>query len=224
MQFTHEYTDEQLAYLRAAASDNSSYREIAIAFNERFKARLSRNAVLGKLSRMGLRAGKPRKDSVRSNTRVERRAPLHKDKVRRAVSRVSQSPARAPEEQMLRTDGGTNRLAEGNRERFTGTIDSVFDEASLTKKPFLELRRGECRWPASNDASMACGAQAKVGSYCCKHAKIAYRTMPTVSRNRRVLAGAGYLDTEREVTHMLESGGVQAPPLIPSFLPEREDT
>jgi hypothetical protein len=71
----------------------------------------------------------------------------------------------------------------------------MFDGSCANAKSFLELGRGECRWPADTNATLACGDPAKVGSYCLRHAKIAYRTMPTVSRNKRVMAGGGFLDT-----------------------------
>jgi hypothetical protein len=216
----HVFTVDHEQYLRDASQTKVSYKQMALDFNVRFGTRLTRNSILGKCSRLGLRNVKTPSRHMQVR-RAKRTASLNKSRV--AAVR-SQSPA-PDHEALLRPDGRLNRLTEGAtrvRKEFGG-IDGFHDD-TIVGRPFLDLRRGECRWPVTNDASRACGAKACVGSYCTAHAQLAYRTMPTVSRNRKILAGSGYLDTELEVTHMLESGGVQAPSLIPSFLPSKEST
>jgi hypothetical protein len=230
----HAYTDEQEAYLRKASLSRVSYKQMAVDFNSRFGTRLSRNSILGKCNRMGLRGTKPPATyRQRKGATPTRKTPFVATRAR-ALAETARPPASASED-LLRRDAGTNRVEAGTRQEnktrtpFAG-IDS-FQDGTAKGKPFLELRRTECKWPVTNDCSWACGNPITIGSYCTKHARIAYRAMPTVSRNRKTTAGAGYLDTrgrdheaDAVVTHMLENGGVQAPSLIPSFLPATKET
>lgn len=222
----HAWTDEQEQWLRDMVRTPASYGELTRSFNTRFNTRVSRSALLGKCSRMGIRGDKvSSKSGARANNRVrtERRAngvQINRQRTSFGTIGPAASPALSLREDDTRIDAPTSRSGPVN-------VDAVFDESS-TMKSFLDLRRGECRWPASSDATMACGAKATIGSYCDKHALVAYRAMPSKGRNRKVLAGAGYVDTrdveaERAIDHALESGGVQAPALIPSFLPAKEE-
>jgi hypothetical protein len=133
-------------------------------------------------------------------------------------SKAGPPPARQRDERLLR-DEGDRGDALGRTKAVN--VNEMFDASVETAKSFLELRRGECRWPASSDATMACGGTATIGSYCTTHAQIAYRTMPTRSRNNRVLAGGGLLDTrnenDAELTRYAEQG-VEAPLALPKFL------
>lgn len=198
----HVYTDEQSQYLRDACDTKVSYRQMAIDFNERFKTRLSRNSILGKCSRLGLRPVKSPSKVMQVRRRAKRTAPLNKSRV---TSARSQSPAHAhAHEALLRPDGRLNRLTDGAVRSHEPLGIDGFNDDTIAGTPFLELRRGECRWPVTNDASRACGARVCVGSYCTAHAQLAYRTMPTVSRNRRLLAGAGYVDADRLAPPVVE--------------------
>lgn len=226
MNHPHEYTEEQEIYLRDMCLTRASYRDIMVAFNQKFGTALTRNGILGKCTRMGLRANKPSSKFVgKPQVRVAKRK--HPISVTRIAHLKSSAPA-SPDETVLRSEGDRG---EGNRTAplaYSG-VDAVFDSTPSTQKAFSELRRGECRWPANTDCSMACGARITIGSYCTAHAQIAYRTMPTIGRNRKVLAGAGYVDTRRsgENDSEIERGieqGIQAPMLIPSFLESKETT
>jgi hypothetical protein len=187
----HEYTEEQELYLRDMCLTRASYRDIMVAFNQKFGTALTRNGILGKCTRMGLRANKPSSKFVgKPQVRVAKRK--HPISTTRIAHLKSSAPA-SPDETVLRSEGDRG---EGNRTAplaYSG-VDAVFDSASPTQK-----------------------------------AQIAYRTMPTIGRNRKVLAGAGYVDTRRsgENDSEIERGieqGIQAPMLIPSFLESKETT
>lgn len=211
----HHYDADQEKFLAEICKTKASYGEITRSFNERFGTSVSRSAILGKADRMGIRAEKP-SSKGRSNTR-----PQHvRQKRQRSFGSLPASPRpQAPrEEELLRSEDDRGQKLTRSK---AVDVASVFDDTSSTRKSFLTLCRGECKWPASEDASMACGAPVTIGSYCTCHAEIAYRTMPTRSRNRKVLAGAGYVDTRRTELEISDEQTL-APDLIPSFLPKEE--
>jgi hypothetical protein len=230
---THDFTVEQVEWLTMQCKGDLSYRDISVLFNERFRTGLTRNSILGKCTRLGLRETKPdtrnrksretrRKAGVSMSTRVSPNTIIGRYKTHKALASAATAPPPARDSRLLRDEGDRGQAVQRSG---PVDIDTVFDDTVSTAKPFLELRRGECKWPASNDASMACGAPATIGTYCTCHAQRAFRAMPTKSRNQRVLAGAGLLDMPDEdggtgavITHMLENGGVHAPLAIPSFL------
>jgi GcrA cell cycle regulator len=131
---------------------------------------ISRNAVLGKVYRMGLSAG-----------RVA--AP---PKARPGVSPPSTSRVAIPAAPIIaapalgETPPGANLPVDRPQPPETG-------RASL-----LSVRRHECRWPLGEPGSQAfslCGQPAVRGAYCGPHARIAYRPTPETSRSLERLAG-----------------------------------
>jgi hypothetical protein len=227
----HDYTTEMMAFLTHMCTTPASYREISIAFNAKFGTNVSRSAILGKCNRMGLT---PTKTTSKAGGRAHNRPKVRSDRRANAVQmnrkkptftfgsltpkQSSPPPARQKDERLLR-DEGDRGDALGRTKAVN--VNEMFDASVETAKSFLELRRGECRWPASSDATMACGGTATIGSYCTKHAQIAFRTMPTRSRNNRVLAGGGLLDTRNDNDASLarhDDQGAEATLALPKFL------
>ncbi|MGY4351577.1 GcrA cell cycle regulator [Bradyrhizobium sp. GM7.3] len=142
------WTDERIELLRQHFEAGLSCREIAADIG------VSRNAVIGKLSRLNLTRGRTIDD--------------------RKVHDGGLAPARAPrtvprlQYEMLATIYG-----ETGAPMVTGPIDEA-NRCSL-----LELAENRCRWPISTpgaDDFCFCGNSAPDGqSYCAGHSRLAYR-------------------------------------------------
>ncbi|WP_187435814.1 GcrA family cell cycle regulator [Bradyrhizobium hipponense] len=139
------WTDERIELLKQHFEAGLSCREIAADIG------VSRNAVIGKLSRLNLTRG--RSTDERKLDRSSARAP-------KAVPRLQY--------EMLATLYG-----ETGAPAVTGPIDDA-NRCSL-----LELAENRCRWPISTPGAedfCFCGNTAPDGqSYCAGHSRLAYR-------------------------------------------------
>lgn len=142
------WTDERIELLRQHFEAGLSCREIAADIG------VSRNAVIGKLSRLNLTRGRTVDDR-----KVHDRGPAP-GRVRRVVPRLQY--------EMLATIYG-----ETGAPVVTGPIDET-NRCSL-----LELSENRCRWPISSpgeDDFCFCGNAAPDGQpYCAGHLRLAYR-------------------------------------------------
>jgi GcrA cell cycle regulator len=144
------WTPERVEQLRSFVVTGLTCSQIAAQIG------VTRNAVIGKIHRLGLQP-------MRSPGAPARLSP---HRVRR--SRLS------PQHQLLRL-----MFSEGARvsEEATAPVDSA-QPCSL-----LEIAQGKCRWPLGDRAGdcraadfMFCGNEAITGfSYCAGHARMAYR-------------------------------------------------
>jgi len=116
---------------------------------------VTRNAVIGKIHRLGLGSGRPERALARACPPRSRRSPF--------------SPQR-PLLRLLHADAA-------------GAADGVTTEPvpidSAQRCSLLELAQGKCRWPISDPGAADfafCGNEAAAGfSYCAGHARMAYR-------------------------------------------------
>ena len=142
------WTDERIELLRQHFEAGLSCREIAADIG------VSRNAVIGKLSRLNLTRGRT-VDDRKTHDRG-----LAPGRARRAVPRLQY-------EMLATIYGETDAPVE------TGPIDEA-NRCSL-----LELSENRCRWPISSpgeDDFCFCGNNAPDGqSYCAGHSRLAYR-------------------------------------------------
>jgi GcrA cell cycle regulator len=120
---------------------------------------VTRNAVIGKIHRLGLGPGRPAAAPGRAGPPRPRR------------------PRGSSQRQMLR------RLAADGPSIAAGATSEAAPVDSAQRCSLLELAQGKCRWPvADHSASGAadfifCGNEAVEGfSYCAGHARLAYRT------------------------------------------------
>ncbi|MBR0775932.1 GcrA-like regulator [Bradyrhizobium diazoefficiens] len=141
------WTDERIELLKRHFEAGLSCREIAADIG------VSRNAVIGKLSRLNLTRGRSTDERRLDRSFGQGRAP-------RAVPRLQY--------EMLATIYG-----ESDAPDVTGPIDDG-NRCSL-----LELSENRCRWPISTpgeDDFCFCGNSAPDGqSYCAGHSRLAYR-------------------------------------------------
>ncbi len=142
-----------------------SFRTIARDLNAEFGLALTRSAISGKVARLGLvkvtpklpkielpsapKIARPKAYGVAVNAGGEAYAILQSLRKKKPVK-----PPRRP------------------------TPTNFDDDMRETRVHLLKARDGQCRWPAADDgsATMVCGAEVEIGSYCPEHRARAYRT------------------------------------------------
>lgn len=181
--------------LAALISTGASYREIAIALHKQFpdEPKKSRSAIIGKADRMGIRSDKPAA-SKGGMPKQPRSAPFRRPASRTAVSaglppvtfRDAPATLRAVNSPLSLASEKKRYSADQIVERKKGYLRDIVESNPLTSRPVAECDKGTCQWPTSNDIRCmeVCGAAAMIGAYCERHAKVAYRVMPTIKRNR----------------------------------------
>ncbi len=183
------WTEEQESELKQRIAVGESAREIGAALN------LSRNAVLGKIHRLGL--------SNRTN-----RSPVHRVEhvgARRNGGAIKSAlKARRAQEREIALRANQSPLTNVvlARARAMGELPACeaveLPSEQICREPvaLLDLQHHHCRWPVDVDGmTMFCGADKHTGAYCEGHARIAYITprnvvlsKETVAKRRRVLA------------------------------------
>ncbi|MGD0332175.1 MAG: GcrA family cell cycle regulator [Xanthobacteraceae bacterium] len=113
---------------------------------------VSRNAVIGKIHRLGLGSGRPERAPARDYPPRVRRSPF------------------SPQRQLL-------RLLHADAAH--GVTTEAIPIDSARRCSLLELAQGSCRWPISDPGAADfafCGNATAAGfSYCAGHARMAYR-------------------------------------------------
>jgi GcrA cell cycle regulator len=170
------WTDERVELLRQLWLDGKSASQISAALG----AGLTRNAVIGKVHRLGL-AGRVKTSSPSSSA---------SSSVPRGPSNPRRVSPRPP------SGGGRMRVVRGN------TALAMLSDTELDARPLrldedvvvpmslrvtiVELKEEMCRWPLGDPTTAEfryCGAHAPgVGPYCAHHGKLAYQ--PAQDRRR----------------------------------------
>ena len=144
---TATWTPERIEQLRAHVGSGMTCSQIAAAIG------VSRNAVIGKLHRLGLSSGRPAGASARAN--CPPRARHSRGPTQRRLLRLAY--ARAPLDEIM-----------------SGVVVISTHPCSL-----IDIDTHQCRWPIGDPAStnfLFCGNDAIVGfTYCVGHARMAYR-------------------------------------------------
>jgi GcrA cell cycle regulator len=172
------WTDERVELLRQLWLDGKSASQISAALG----AGLTRNAVIGKVHRLGL-AGRVKTSSPSSSA---------SSPVPRGPSTPRRVSSRPP------SGGGRIRVVRGN------TALAMLSDAELDSPPVLldenvvvpmslrvtivELKEEMCRWPLGDPTTAEfryCGAHAPgAGPYCAHHCKLAYQPVQDRRRER----------------------------------------
>lgn len=149
------WTPERVEQLRTCIATGLSCSEIAAEIG------VTRNAVIGKIHRLGLAPGRPTSVSARDDSPGARRS---RPSSQRHLLRLIFADRGLP-------DKATN--ADPTYVTATASVEST-QPCSL-----LELAACKCRWPVSNANATAfvfCGNEAVGGfAYCAGHARMAYR-------------------------------------------------
>lgn len=150
---TATWTPDRIEQLRACVGTGMTCSQIAAAIG------VSRNAVIGKIHRLGLSSGRPAGASVRANCPPRARHP--RGPTQRRLLRLAY--AQAP-------------------------LDDIMSSvAVISTHPcsLVDIDAHQCRWPIGDPASthfLFCGNDSIAGfTYCVGHARMAYR----VSASRR---------------------------------------
>src|SRR5579863_5045861 len=146
------WNPERVAQLRNFVSAGLTCSQIAAEIG------VTRNAVIGKIPRLGLGPGRPAAAPGRTCPPRTRR------------------PRFSPQRPLL-------RLISADAPRADGGAPTAALVESAQRCSLLELAQGKCRWPIGDDGSSAgaadfvfCGNEAVAGfPYCAGHARMAYR-------------------------------------------------
>ncbi len=166
------WTDELVDQLRQAWTDGKSASQIANLLGHG----LTRNAVIGKVHRLGL-AGRAKSSSAAS---------IHaRSSQPRVIRTAAPRQAAAPTARIVR--GATalayhaQPLAEPEPD-----LESVVLPMSL-RVTIIELKESMCRWPLGDPTSpdfRYCGSATQAGPYCPYHGRLAYQPADARRRDR----------------------------------------
>lgn len=153
------WTDHRVGRLKTLWLEGRTAEQIA----RELQNGISRSAVLGKVHRLGLSAGRPRRPPA------------------------SRTPAPRPRRENA-MDGPTKRAATGPASLMAHCAREL-PTGGLT---ILTVRRGQCRWPYGDPAHAGfsfCGRPVARGAFCLDHAELGYRTPPGGAPSLLNLAG-----------------------------------
>ena len=129
----------------------------------------SRNAIIGKLTRLGIMGGQS-KDAHGHAASIHARAALRKR--RSAAKKAKAQQARQ----------------EKSRARLAPVLDYTPLPASETEPEgctsLIDLREDQCRWPYRDDNFVFCPADRVIGAYCLSHARKAINPVQPAPRAR----------------------------------------
>jgi GcrA cell cycle regulator len=164
------WTDERVESLKKLWGDGLSASQIAAELGG-----ITRNAVIGKVHRLGLSG---RAKSPSSSAPRPRKARTHTHMMR--VSRPS-----------VRGNTALAHAYEYEPEPEPELIDNVIPLGQ--RRTILELTEETCRWPIGDPGSVDfffCGGQTVTGApYCTYHSRVAYQPAADRRRERRPLRG-----------------------------------
>lgn len=203
------WSDERIEKMKALASEGYSASQIAKALG-----RVSRNGVLGKMHRLGLKmqekpsapgaktagrkvvSDKPR-PKRRERTEAEERADgLRAPPVKR--------PTRGGKTSLNFRDAGSAPRPAKNDEGDPivagepwvplNRYDRAFQPLEGTQpRPFMQREPGQCRWPIDGPSSecLACGAHAGARNYCETHHRLAHPASARKSKGDDLIRAFG---------------------------------
>ena len=164
------WTDERIELLRQHWTEGKSASQIAGILGHG----LTRNAIIGKVHRLGL-AGRAKSPNSSSAPRP-RPTP---------APQRPQATRPAPQQRIIH---GANALAiaRAPMEEEQSELESVVLPMSL-KVTIVDLRESMCRWPLGDPTSPEfryCGSPSQDGPYCTHHNRLAYQPAHDRRRDR----------------------------------------
>lgn len=168
------WTDEKVERLKHHWMEGKSASVIANLLGDG----LTRNAVIGKVHRLGL-AGRAKSPNV--NVARPRRAAAPPVAQRTAARHVA-APAPRITRGATALAVATEALSEVEPEPFESVVVPMSVRVTI-----LELKEAMCRWPLGDPASAEfryCGSPVSSGPYCAYHGGLAYQPAPERRRDR----------------------------------------
>lgn len=183
------WLDEQVDELKQRWAAKESARQIAAAIG------MSRNAILGKIHRLGLSERVNRKP-VHRVEHVGARRNGGAIKAAMAAQRAREQGIAARANQSPLTNVMIARARAMGELPACEAVDLPQETISRPPVALLDLEQQHCRWPIEKDGTtMFCGADKRTSAYCEGHANLAYRTRrdvvlsdETIAKRRLVLA------------------------------------
>jgi GcrA cell cycle regulator len=165
------WTDERVEQLKKLWSDGLSASQIAAEIGN-----VSRNAVIGKVHRLGLSGRGKAKAASAQRPRKSARTPSAPLAIAESVrNNVVLAPVAAP----LTLDHEPEITMEEE------VVVPISERVTI-----MELRESMCRWPMGDPTKPEfrfCGARSVTGlPYCTHHARVAYQPVTDRRRDRRV--------------------------------------
>lgn len=164
------WTDERVELLKKLWSDGLSASQIAAELGG-----ITRNAVIGKVHRLGL-SGRAKSSSSGAARPRKARAPGHMLRVSRPSMRGNTALAHAYEHDV---------------EPEPELIDNIIPIGQ--RRTILELTEETCRWPIGDPGSadfFFCGGNTVTSlPYCAYHSRVAYQPVSDRRRDRRPFRG-----------------------------------
>jgi len=160
------WTDDRVEQLKKLWESGLSASQIAAELGN-----ITRNAVIGKVHRLGL-SGRAKSPSSAAPRQRKVRAPQHMMRISRPMSRGNTALAHAYE-----VEAEPDPIA----------IDNVVPMNQ--RRTLLELTEDTCHWPVGDPGSTEfffCGGKALGGlPYCAHHSRVAYQPAGDRRRDRR---------------------------------------
>ena len=164
------WTDERVESLKKLWGEGLSASQIAAELGG-----ITRNAVIGKVHRLGL-SGRAKSPSASAPRPRKARAHTHLMRVSRPIIRGNTALAHA---------------YDFEQEQKPELVDNVIPLGQ--RRTILELTEDTCRWPIGDPGStdfFFCGGQAGTGApYCSYHSRVAYQPAGDRRRDRRPMRG-----------------------------------
>lgn len=154
------WTDEDVAVLRRALAEGLTAAQIA----ERLDDRFTRNAVLGKVLRLGLQS----RNDKGAGPRMQK------------IARTAASPKPKPVEAAVSPPATT--------EVVPNVAPAPVGHHPATARPWVQRGHNECKWPLGAAGELSCCARVVRGGYCAEHAAIAFRPTPPMRSLKRLAA------------------------------------
>jgi GcrA cell cycle regulator len=160
------WTDDRVEQLKKLWESGLSASQIAAELGN-----ITRNAVIGKVHRLGL-SGRAKTPSSAAPRQRKVRAPQHMMRISRPMSRGNTALAQAFEVEVETDPVAFDNVVPMNQRR-----------------SLLELTEDTCHWPIGDPASTEfffCGGKALGGlPYCTQHSRVAYQPASDRRRDRR---------------------------------------
>jgi GcrA cell cycle regulator len=171
------WTDERVELLRQLWLDGKSASQIS----SQLGLGVTRNAVIGKVHRLGL-SGRTKTSAPAAPRIRQRTAPIHRPSVPNRSGAASHGGGHA-----VRGNTALAFSAEPMLEMQPVVYDDVVVPISL-RVTIVELKESMCRWPLGDPTSQEfryCGSQSLgAGPYCSHHGKMAYQPAQDRRRDR----------------------------------------
>jgi GcrA cell cycle regulator len=164
------WTDERVENLKKLWGEGLSASQIAAELGG-----ITRNAVIGKVHRLGL-SGRAKSPAAAAARPRKARAHTHLMRVARPATRGNTALAHA---------------YDFEQEQEPEPVDNVIPLGQ--RRTILDLTEDTCRWPIGDPGStdfFFCGGQAGTGApYCSYHSRVAYQPAGDRRRDRRPMRG-----------------------------------